>query len=112
MADKEERIMVGKIPNDVCVHQGQKLSMEKGLEIICYKKASGICNKKRCKIKQSVGITRQEAIEVMAKAICHHPYPSCEGCIAEKKKKACKQAFEGMKELAEAALNALLEGVK
>lgn len=56
-------------------------------------------------------MTRQEAIEVMAKAICHHPYPSCEGCIAEKKKKACKQAFEGMKELAEAALNALL-GVK
>lgn len=60
----------------------------------------------------NIGMTRKEAIEVMAKAMCHCPYPSCEDCIAEKKKEACKQAFEGMKELAEAALNALLEGGK
>ena len=53
--------------------------------------------------------TRQDAIERMAKAMCHSPFESCEGCIVQKKKQACKQALEGMKELAEAALNALLE---
>ena len=54
-------------------------------------------------------MTRQEAINRMAKAMCHSPFESCEGCIVQKKKQACKQALEGMKELAEAALNALLE---
>ena len=53
--------------------------------------------------------TRQEVIERMAKAMCHSPFESCEGCIVQKKKQACKQALEGMKELAEAALNALFE---
>ena len=53
--------------------------------------------------------TRKEVIERMAKAMCHSPFESCEGCIVQKKKQACKQALEGMKELAEAALNALLE---
>ena len=48
----------------------------------------------------------------MAKAMCHSPFESCEGCIVQKKKQACKQALEGMKELAEAALNALLEDNK
>ena len=51
----------------------------------------------------------QEAINRMAKVMCHSPFESCEGCIVQKKKQACKQALEGMKELAEAALNALLE---
>ena len=55
-------------------------------------------------------ISAQEAIERMAKAMCHSPFESCEGCIVQKKKQACKQALEGMKELAEVALNALLEG--
>ena len=57
----------------------------------------------------NVGMTRQEAINRMAKAMCHSPFESCEGCIVQKKKQACKQALEGMKELAEAALNSLLE---
>ena len=57
-------------------------------------------------------ITRQEAINRMAKAMCHSPFESCEGCIVQKKKQACKQALEGMKELAEVALNALLEADK
>ena len=48
----------------------------------------------------------------MAKAMCHSPFESCEGCIVQKKKQACKQALEGMKELAEAALNSLLEDKK
>ena len=62
---------------------------------------------KKIQLKQ---MTRQEVIERMAKAMCHSPFDSCEGCIVQKKKQACKQALEGMKELAEAALNALLEG--
>ena len=61
---------------------------------------------KKIQLKQ---MTRQEAIERMAKAMCHSPFESCEGCIVQKKKQACKQALEGMKVLAEAALNALLE---
>lgn len=55
-------------------------------------------------------MTRKEAINRMAKAMCHSPFESCEGCIVQKKKQACKQALEGMKDLAEAALNALLKG--
>lgn len=126
MSDKEERIMVGEIPNDVCVHQGQRLSMEKGLETFCYKKSSGICNKKRCKIKQFVGITRQKAIEVMAKAICRQDnlLESCRQCLTqcdkEKQKNMCEHILKKRKDdiersyfdKAEAALNALLEGVK
>ena len=57
-------------------------------------------------------MTRSEATERMAKAMCHSPFESYEGCIVQKKKQACKQALEGMKELAEAALNALLEDKK
>ncbi len=53
---------------------------------------------------------RQEAIEKMAKAMCHSPSGTCEDCFARESKKACKRAMFGMKELAEAALNALLEG--
>ena len=64
---------------------------------------------KKIQLKQ---MTRQEAIERMAKAMCHSPFENCEGCIVQKKKQACKQALEGMKELAEAALNALLENNK
>ena len=57
-------------------------------------------------------MTREQAIEKMAKVMCHSPFESCEGCIVQKKKQACKQALEGMKALAEAALNALLENKK
>ena len=99
MADKEERILISTIPNDVCVHQGQKISMKKGLETICYKKSSGMCNKKRCKIKQFLGMTRQEAINIMAEGMC----------------KRATEAINKMETVvfdfgfyAEAALNALL----
>ena len=56
--------------------------------------------------------TRAEAIEKIAKAMCHSPSGTCEDCFARESKKACKQAMFGMKELAEAALNALLEETK
>ena len=61
-------------------------------------------------VERTVELTRQEAIERMAKTMCHHPDESCEGCIGQKKKQTCKQVLEGVKELAEEALNALLEG--
>ena len=83
MADKEERILVLKATEDDFIY---KHFNGKGF------------------------IPRQEAIEKMAKVMCHSPFESCEGCIVQKKKQACKQALEGMKGLAEAALNALLEG--
>lgn len=54
-------------------------------------------------------ITRQEAIEKMAKAMCHSPSGTCEDCFARESKKACKQAMFGMKKLAEAALDELLK---
>ena len=86
MADKEERILI------TTRHKNEKLNMT---FTDMYKE-----------------YTIQEAIERMAKAMCHSPFESCEGCIVQKKKQACKQALEGMKELAEAALNALLEDKK
>ena len=98
MADKEERITIHQV-------------------LYPCKKCSINCNKndwKNCDFYQNYisGMTRQEAIERMAKAMCHSPFESCEGCIVQKKKQACKQALEGMKVLAEAALNSLLEDKK
>ena len=84
MADKEERILI------TTRHKNEKLNMT---FTDMYKE-----------------YTIQKAIERMAKAMCHSPFESCEGCIVQKKKQACKQALEGMKELAESALNSLLEG--
>ena len=86
MAEKEERILI------TTRHKNEKLNMT---FTDMYKE-----------------YTIQEAIERMSKAMCHSPFESCEGCIVQKKKQACKQALEGMKELAEAALNALLENKK
>lgn len=55
-------------------------------------------------------ITRQEAIERMAKAICMKKMFGCERCYYEKNKEKCEAwvAFNYMNG-AEAALNALLE---
>ena len=93
MADKEERILIAR-STDYTITDTDEGALFDG------KIAPHCANV----------FTRQEAIERMAKAMCHSPFESCEGCIVQKKKQACKQALEGMKELAEAALNALLEG--
>ena len=86
MAEKEERILIKK-------------------QINYHPPYGGWCGDGK-----EIVLKRQEAIEKMAKVMCHSPFESCEGCIVQKKKQACKQALEGMKALAEAALNALLEG--
>lgn len=95
MADKEERILIAR-STDYTITDTDEGTLFDG------KIAPHCANV----------MTRQEAIERMAKAMCHSPFESCEGCIVQKKKQACKQALEGMKELAEAALNALLEDNK
>ena len=92
MADKEERILIAR-SSDYTLTDTDKGELFEG------KIAPHCANV----------FTRQEAIERMAKAMCHSPFESCEACIVQKKKQACKQALEGMKELAESALNALLE---
>lgn len=76
MADKEERICICKLEGNAT-------------ESVC-----------------GGSMTRQEAIEVMAKALCHRHCPEkvCTCCDEWKK--------YGTKEDAEVALNALLEGVK
>ena len=54
------------------------------------------------------GITRAEAIEKMAKAICQTDIESCETCVFNEKE--CKQYLKNNYiTLAEAALDALLE---
>lgn len=108
MAEKEQRILIDVInPGINCVYRldndpkGQSLCKHNGnMEPVTAREC------RHCE----EGMTRQEAINRMAKAMCHSPFESCEGCIVQKKKQACKQALEGMKELAEVALNALLEG--
>lgn len=60
--------------------------------------------------KELTGISRQEAIERMAKAICMKEMFGCERCDYGKNKEKCEAwvAFTYMNN-AEAALNALLE---
>jgi len=111
MAEKEERIRIEQFEYEGFGHcagfstDGEGYYCEFSGESIPITKE--ICEKK-CPYDSS--ISRQEAIERMAKAMCHSPFESCEGCIVQKKKQACKQALEGMRDLAEVALNALLEG--
>lgn len=96
MAEKEERISVIIYEKDPCENcPGNPMT------------DCQVCEKD---LRYDGGMTRQEAIEKMAKAMCHSPSGTCEDCFARESKKACKQAMFGMKELAEAALNALLEG--
>lgn len=95
MKEKEERILIAR-SSDYTLTDTDKVELFEG------KIAPHCANV----------FTRQDAIERMAKAMCHSPFESCEGCIVQKKKQACKQALEGMKELAEAALNALLKDNK
>ena len=92
MADKEERITIHKV-------------------LYPCKKCSINCNKndwKDCDFYQNYisGITRQEAIERIAKAICaSNMAPDCLW-----KYETCDRWKGSDKEVAEAALNSLLEG--
>lgn len=56
-------------------------------------------------------ITRTEAIERMAKAICPAwGLGTCQSCAFKGNGSMCQDFIDAKKELAEAALNALLEG--
>lgn len=95
MTDKEERILILTTKNKngdcECVTQDG-----------CHVNDScAICN---------VGMTRQEAIEVMAKAIFEWQRPGCRGDVPIED--VWNNEQEGYEKLAEVALNALLKGVK
>lgn len=57
-------------------------------------------------------MTRQEAIERMAKALCNWYYTACSECALMDKPKECKALLKDANfyEQAESELNALLEG--
>ena len=99
MADKEERITIHQV-------------------LYPCKKCSINCNKndwKNCDFYQNYisGMTRQEAIERMAKAICKQTNYQCSVCEVENNKEKCEEwiVFQ-YKTQAEAALNSLLEDKK
>lgn len=66
---------------------------------------------KNCTEAEYGGVTREQAIEKMAKAICRTDGEDCETCGFNGNEKGCKQYLEigNYITLAKAALNALLE---
>lgn len=132
MAEKEERIFITKCPGE-CEHlwykdadQGFPYGANKPLNnFYCAEevkdwtkgdrsqktklvKPSIDC--KNCKKAKYSGITRQEAIERMAKALCEKDFGDCGKCMCRNDDE-CYTVVEDSKwfGLAEAALNALLE---
>lgn len=67
---------------------------------------------KSCNKAKYVGITREQAIECIAKAICRNDGEDCEDCDFPKTKNGCAVYLRVGNYInqAEAALNALLEG--
>ena len=96
MAEKEERILITQwnINHDICLAP---------TEYQCGTSKS--CDD--CK----VGMSRQEAIEKIAKAICRIDGDDCETCGFNGNEKGCKQYLEigNYITMAEVALNELLE---
>lgn len=94
MENNEERILIIKITSDPYTCD-----------------IGGICKDKVClKTLCEMGMTRQEAIEVMAKAIRSWEFPYSPRQIGwEDLREDTKDDY---REMAEAALNALLEGGK
>lgn len=132
MAGKEERILITKCPGE-CEHlwykdanQGFPYGANKPLNnFYCAEeikdwtkgdrsqktklvKPSIDC--KNCKKAKYRGITRQEAIERMAKAMCSSDGESCKQCAVKNNKHACKSVLhdELFMQYAKSALNALL----
>lgn len=111
MADKEERILIDVInPGINCVYRldndpkGQSLCKHNGnMEPVTAKDCRN-CEE---------GMTRQEAIESMAKAICKQTNYQCSVCEVGNDKEKCEEwiVFQ-YKTQAEAALNSLLEDKK
>lgn len=99
MAEKEERIFVFKT-DDGCELREQVPDCNGCTFWPCDENCIG----------RKEPITRQEAIECIAKAICKRGMFGCERCVFGKDKEKCEEwiAFNHIRD-AEAALNALLE---
>lgn len=123
MAEKEERILIFNL-GDQCAYRGEasvsylakngdKIGTRQ--ELVCHREDNwgANCDDKwceKCDKKDLVGITRQEAIERMAKALCEKDFGDCGKCMCRNDDE-CYTVVEDSKwfGLAEAALNALLE---
>ena len=112
--NKEERILVIKI-EPTCAFREIHETTAGGfteVDILCGKNRNIKCDSAqfdKCTTKLSNGLSCQEAIERMAKAICHRFAEGCEEC--KSCGLSCKDYLEteGYMSDAEAALNALLE---
>ena len=101
----EERIYVFKFEDDPCKDCEVK---EITPDCKCPPNSACCCLDKK---EYSRGLTRQEAIERMAKAICKETNYQCSVCDFGDNKEKCEAwIYFQYKASAEAALNALLEG--
>jgi len=120
MADKEERILITKVSGD-CRNlrfmddNAELAGIEPGYYCAAYPHGGWEkIDQKECenctREKYLTGITRQQAIEVMAKAMFEWQRPGCRGDVPIED--VWNNEQEGYEKLAEVALNALLEGGK
>ena len=117
----ENRILCTEVNGD-CYYFREVTEPEPWLlEIVsqgCYCLANGgweIITKDKCKNclkKKYVGITREQAIEKMAKAICRTDGGDCEDCGFKGNEKGCKQYLEigNYITMAKVVLEDILEG--
>ena len=115
----EKRILCTEVNGD-CYYFREVTEPEPWLlEIVsqgCYCLANGgweIITKDKCKNcikKKYVGITREQAIYKMAKALCNMYYSACSECAFKDKPKECKSLLKNSDfyEQGEAVLDALL----
>lgn len=114
MADKEERILITKCS---CWCHALRVSCDQFDDddgMFCDKSGKWVritekdCAK--CKDPVLYGISRQEAIYKMAKALCNMYYSPCSECAFKDKPKDCKSLLKNSDfyEQGEAALDALL----
>ena len=98
MADKEERIKISYFNGNPCLN--------------CEEQNHCVDYRLKCHLIRDYnkGISKQEAIAVMAKAIFEWQRPGCRGDVPIED--VWNNEQEGYEKSAEVALNALLEGVK
>lgn len=115
MADKEERILITKCSSHCHALRVSCDPFYDDYGMYCDKSGKWVritekdCEK--CKNPVLYGISRKEAIERMAKALCRTDGDDCETCGFNGNEKGCKQCLEigNYITMAEAALNSLLE---
>lgn len=116
MADKEERILITKVSSNCHARRIACGPFGEEEDIFCDKNGQyvRITEKDCAKCKNPVleGISRAEAVERMAKAMCQTSGRGCNECAVKNKPRNCKKIllFGGIVNKAEAALDALLGG--